>query len=511
MPQERLPMRKVRDVLRLQASGLSHRQIAVSVGIGRTAVGDCVRRAEHARLGWPLPDDLGDAALEALLYPEPATSAKEQRPLPDWPTVHRELRRKGVTLQLLWHEHRETHADGHGYSRFCELYRAWEGCLSPTMRQSHVAGEKLFVDYAGTTMDVVDGATGEVRACQIFVAALGASSYTFAEATSTQGLADWIGSHTRAFAFFGGVPGMVVSDNLKSGITKACFYEPEVNRTYAEMAEHYTTAIVPARPYKPRDKAKVESAVLLATRWVIAKLRNRQFFSLAELNAAIRDCVTDLNARVSRHLGASRKALFESLDVPALKPLPVEPYVYAEWKQCRAGFDYHVEIKKHYYSVPHALLREKMWARITARTVEVFHTGNRIATHVRSSSNRKHTTVREHMPSSHQRYADWTPERIARQAAEIGPKTSALVEIIQRERTHPEQGFRSSIGIIGLGKRFGRERLEAACNHALEIGARSYTSVHSILRTKQDRRRPEPATDGPAIVHDNIRGSRYFH
>ena len=511
MPQERLPMRKVRDVLRLQASGLSHRQIAVSVGIGRTAVGDCVRRAEHARLGWPLPDDLGDAALEALLYPEPATSAKEQRPLPDWPTVHRELRRKGVTLQLLWHEHRETHADGHGYSRFCELYRAWEGCLSPTMRQSHVAGEKLFVDYAGTTMDVVDGATGEVRACQIFVAALGASSYTFAEATSTQGLADWIGSHTRAFAFFGGVPGMVVSDNLKSGITKACFHEPAVNRSYAEMAAHYDTAIVPARPYKPRDKAKVEVAVQIATRWIIAKLRNTKFFSLAELNEAIGDCVRQLNARVSRHLGASRSALFETIEVSALKGLPSEPFEFAEWKQCRAGLDYHVEVDKHYYSVPHTLIRVKLWARITTRTVELFLKGDRIGCHVRSSSNRQHTTVREHMPSSHQRYADWTPERIKRQAAEIGPKISALVEIIQRERTHPEQGFRSCIGIIGLARGFGPERLEAACGRALDIGARSYTSVKSILKTNQDRRLPAPATDGPAIVHANIRGPGYYH
>ena len=452
MPQERLPMRKIRDVLRLQAGGLSKRRIAESLGISRTATSDCIRRAAHAGLGWPLPDDLADAVLEALLYPPPATTAKAQRPLADWPTVHRELRRKGVTLQLLWQEHRGAHANGHGYSRFCELYRAWEGRLSPTMRQTHVAGEKLFVDYAGTTMDVIDGATGEVHACQIFVAALGASSYTFAEATRTQSLSDWIGSHVRAFAFFGGVPDMVVSDNLKSGITKACFHEPEVNRSYAEMAAHYDTAIVPARPYKPRDKSKVEVAVLLATRWIIAKLRNVKFFSLAELNDAIGDCVLALNTRVSRHLGASRKALFEAIESSALKGLPVEPFEFAAWKQCRAGLDYHVEVDKHYYSVPHALIREKLWARITARTIELFLKGDRVGTHVRSSSNRQHTTVREHMPSSHQRYADWTPERIKRQAAEIGPKISALVEIIQRERTHPEQGFRSCIGIIGLAK-----------------------------------------------------------
>jgi len=511
MAQSRLPMRKIRDVLRLSAAGLSKRQIAASLGIGPTAAGACLRRAREAGISWPLPDDLGDAALECRLYPAPAAAAKDWRSRPDWPAVHRELRRKGVTLQLVWEEYRATHPDGYSRSRFCELYRAWEGRLSPTMRQAHVAGEKLFVDYAGTTIDIFDATTGEVHACQLFVAALGASSYTYAEATATQSLPDWIGSHTRALAFFGGVPAMVVSDNLKSGITKACFYEPAVNRAYAEMAAHYGTAIVPARPRKPRDKAKVEVAVQVATRWIIAKLRNRRFFSLPELNAAIRECLVTLNDRVSRHLGASRRTLFDATDRSALKPLPTAPYVYAEWKQCKAGLDYHVEVEKHYYSVPHALLRETLWARITARTIELFHQSNRVAVHVRSSSNRRHTTVREHMPSSHRRYADWTPERIQRRANEIGPKTSALIEIILRERTHPEQGFRASIGILRHASNFGHERLEAACGRALDIGARSYTSVTSILKNNLDRQRPATATDGPAIVHSNIRGPRYFH
>ncbi len=511
MAGQRLPMRKIRDVLRLSAEGMSNRQIAASLNIGATAAGEFLRRARSSGVGWPLPDDTTDDALEARLYPSSPAATIDQRPKPDWPTIHRELRRKGVTLQLLWQEHRAVHPGGHAYSHFCELYRTWSGRLSPTMRQVHVAGERLFVDYAGTTMSIVDGATGEVLACQLFVAVLGASSYTYAEATFTQGLADWIGSHTRAFADLGGVAALLVSDNLKSGITKACFYEPTVNRTYAEMAAHYGTAVLPARPYKPRDKAKVEAAVLLATRWIIAKLRNRQFFTLSELNDAIRECVVLLNTRVSRHLGASRQALFDALDKPALKPLPTEPYVYAEWKECRAGLDYHVEVEKHYYSVPHGLLREKLWVRITARTVEVFQRGARVAAHVRSSSNRRHTTVREHMPSSHRRYGDWTPQRIQRHADGIGPKTSALIEIILREKTHPEQGFRSCLGILRHAKAFGPERLEAACGRALEIGARSYTSVTSILKTNLDRQRPAVATDGPAIVHDNIRGPRYFH
>ena len=277
------------------------------------------------------------------------------------------------------------------------------------------------------------------------------------------------------------------------------------------MATHYDTAIIPARPRKPRDKAKVEVAVLLATRWIIAKLRNRKFFSLVELNEAIRACVTDLNNRPSRHLGASRRALFEEVEHSALKPLPAEPYVFAAWKECGVGLDYHVEVETHYYSVPHTLLREKVWARITARTVEVFHRGKRVAAHVRSSSNRRHTTVREHMPSSHRRYADWTPESLRRRAGEIGRSTSALVEIIMRERTHPEQGFRACIGILRFARTYGTERLEAACARALQIGARSYSSVKSILKNDLDRRRPESATDGPAIVHANIRGPTYFH
>jgi transposase len=512
-------MRKLRELLRLKATGLPSRQIGASLGIGQSTVVDYLGRARRAGIAWPLPEDMTDEALEARLFPPAANVPKDKRPLPHWPTMHRELKRPGVTLQLLWEEHRGQHADSYGYSRFCELYRAWEGKLTPTMRQVHVAGERMFVDYAGTTIDILDAATGEVHACQLFVAVLGASSYTYAEATRTQGLADWIGSHTRAFAFFGGVPGMVVSDNLKSGITKACFYEPAVNRSYEEMAQHYGTAVLPARPYKPRDKAKVEAGVLLATRWIIAKLRNGKFFSLAELNLGVRDCLSTLNNRVSRHLGASRGTLFDEVERDALKTLPAEPFEFAEWKQVRCGLDYHVEVDKHYYSVPHALLKEKMWARITARTVEVFHNGRRIAAHVRSSSNRKHTTTVEHMPSSHRRYAEWTPERLQRRAAEIGRNTAILVEIIMRERAHPEQGFRACVGIMRLAKGYSRERFEAACAHALAIGARNYRSVVSILKTNadlarnrhDDRNRPATAADGPAIAHHNIRGPTYFH
>jgi len=509
---KRLPMRKIRDAMRLRADGLSARAIGTSLGVGRTTAGDYLKRVDAAGLIWPLSDDLSDAALEQRLYPDAPDTARRGLVQPDWSAIHREMRRKNVTLLLLWEEYKAAHPDdGYGYSRFCELYRRWEGRLSPTMRQHHVAGEKLFVDYAGDRFEVMDSQTGELHSAELFVAVLGASSYTYAEATWTQSLPDWIGSHTRALAFFGGVSAMVVSDNLKSGITKACFYEPKVNRTYSDMAGHYGTAVVPARPYKPRDKAKVETGVQVAERWIMARLRNRRFFSLAELNAAIRGLLDGINAKVTRHLGTSRRQLFEDLDKPALKPLPEAPYEYAEWQERKVGLDYHVEIDKHYYSVPYQLLRQKVWARITAKTIEIFHTSQRVAVHVRTSANRQHTTIREHMPDSHRRYADWTPEKIKLQAERIGPNTATLAEVILRERTHPEQGFRSCLGILRLAKPHGRDALEAACLRALEINARSYKSVNSILKNNLHRKRPEPATDGPAISHPNIRGAGYFH
>jgi transposase len=510
MPQERLPVRKIREVLRLKADGFSKRRIAASLGISATAAMECVERARRAGLTWPLPEDLSDDVLEHRLYPPPPVK-DEQRPLPNWAEIHRELKRPGVTLQLLWQEYREQHSSGYAYSRFCDLHRAWEKYVSPTMRQTHIAGERMFVDYSGTKLQLMERTTGEILTAELFVAVLGASNFTYAEATWTQSLPDWISSHIRAFNYFRGVTKMIVSDNLKSGITKACFYEPNVNRTYQEMADHYDTAIVPARPNKPKDKAKVEVGVQVALRWVIAKLRKRTFFTLAEANAAIRDCVEQINDRVTRHLGASRRSLFDEIERSALKPLPATEYSFAYWKQCRAGIDYHVEIDKHYYSVPYTLVRQELWTRYTASTVEVFHRGTRVAVHRRGPPNRGHTTLPEHMPSSHRRYADWTVGRIKSEAAEIGPNTIALVEIILREKRHPEQGFRSCRGIVKLVGRFPRERVEAACERALAVGTRSFSSVKSILDTKLDRKRPEKAAEGPAIVHDNIRGPTFYH
>lgn len=408
-------------------------------------------------------------------------------------------------------EYCDTTSDGFSYSWFCERYKEWTGRLKLTLRQVHVAGEKLFVDYSGHTMEVVDGLSGEVLSTQIFVAVLGASNYTYVEATLTQSLPDWISSHVRAFSFFGGVARQTVSDNLQAGITRACFHEPMVNRTYADLARHYGTAILPARPYHPKDKAKAEVGVQIVGRWILARLRNRRFFSLTALNEAIHALLADLNDRTLRGWGRSRRQLFDELDRPALIGLPDEPYEYAEWKRCRVNLDYHVEIAKHYYSVPHGLARQEVEARITARTVEIFLRGKRVASHLRSTLAHRPTTVAEHMPSSHRRYRDWTHERIRRDAAKVGPDADTLIEVILRSRPHPEQGFRSAIGILGLVKRYGAERVDAACARALLLNARSYKSVAAILKNGTDKTAAATQETAPVLFHSNIRGRGYYN
>lgn len=507
---KRLCMRKIREALRLRASGLTLREIAESLGLGRTTVGDHLQRAARAGLSWPLDADLTDAAMDALLFPPPSGVAAAITQ-PDWAVIHLERKRPHVTLMLLWEEYRAQHPDGYGYSRFCDLYRRWEGRLSPSMRQHHPAGERVFVDYAGATIDVICGETGEVRAAQIFVATLGASNMTYAEGTWTQGISDWVGAHVRAFDYFGGVPAQIVSDNLKAGITKACFYDPNINRTYSELARHYDAAILPARVKKPKDKAKVEVGVQIVQRWIVAALRNRRFTSLRELNTAIRALTERLNDRVTRHLGASRRQLFEEVERAALSPLPATPYQFSEWRQRTVAMDYHVDIDRHYYSVPHGLLKEKVWARITERTVEIFHKGQRVAAHPRTSGNRRHSTVTAHMPANHQFYAGVSPDSLTRMAGRIGPNAATLVDVILRERKHPAQGFRACLGILNLAKGHGTAALDAACERALEINARTYSSVRSILANNLHRKRPEQTEDGPAITHANIRGADYFH
>lgn len=504
-------MRKIKEVLRLRSLGWSTRRIAASCGVGRTTVSEYLRRAEVAGLRWPLPDDLGEGALEATLFPPAPSRPSAGRPEPAWAEVHRELRRKGVTLGLLWQEYKTATPEGFQYSWFCERYRAWSRRCDVTMRQEHRAGEKLFVDYAGQTVDVIDPETGEVREAQVFVAVLGASNYTYAEATWTQQLPDWVGSHVRAFAYLGGVPEIVVPDNTRCAVTDPHLYEPDLNPTYQDLATHYDVAVMPARARRPRDKAKVEAGVLLVERWILAALRNRRFFSLVELNEAIAALLVRLNQRRFKRLPESRESLFETLDRPALRPLPATPYALAEWRKVRPGLDYHVDVGRHYYSVPYTLAGRQLEARLTERAVEVFHRGERVASHRRSSARGRFTTVPEHMPANHRHQAEWTPERLKSWAGRIGPETATLIETILLARRHPQQGFRSCMGILRLGTRYGDERLEAAARRANCIGASSYRSLASILEKGLDRQPlPGESTERPRLEHENVRGAAYY-
>ncbi|MEW6238068.1 MAG: IS21 family transposase [Candidatus Omnitrophota bacterium] len=402
--------------------------------------------------------------------------------------------------------------DGYQYTQFCERYRRWKGSLDPCMRQEHKAGEKLFVDYCGQTVPVIDRTTGEAKEAQIFVAALGASNYTYAEATWTQQLPDWIGAHVRALNFFGGCPEVLIPDNLRSGVSQACRYEPDLNPTYQAFAAHYGIAVIPTRVRKPQDKAKVEKSVQLVENWILARLRNQTFFSLSELNQAMGACLQELNDRPFQKLNGTRRSLFESVERPALQPLPATPFELAEWKQVTVGNDYHVELDRHYYSVPHAYMRRKVDIRHAAKTVEAYWRGERIASHARSDRAGGCTTVREHMPKEHQEVLDWTPEQLRNQAQSIGLFSGRLIERVLESSRHPLQGARTSLGILRLGKIFGTDRLERACERALLIQALTYQSVHSILKKGLDRLPPpQPPPPAPSIQHSNIRGAQYYH
>jgi len=504
-------MRKIREIARLRLGlGYSERKTAESCDVGKATIGDCVKRLIRAGLSWPLPDDLDDAELEARLYPRTAPF-EAKGPTPDWALVSLELKRKGMTRQLLWQEYIEQNAGGLGYSRYCELFYIWQKKSRLSMRQHHIAGEKLFVDFAGATIPVYDPKTGQARAAQIFVAAWGASNYTYAAATWSQDLPSWTACHVNAFEFFDCVPHIAVPDNLKSGVTLPCRYDPDINETYSELAKHYGFAIIPARSGKPKDKAKAEFGVLLVTRWIIAALRKRRFHSLEELNEAIFELLERLNAKPFQKLPGSRLSVFQSLDKPAAQPLGSQRYVYAEVVKARVNIDYHVALDDHFYSVPFQLRGEQIRARMTATTVEILHKNRRLHTHARSYRKWDFTTVLDHMPKAHRAHAEWTPSRIIDWAGKTGPNTAGLVRAIITERAHPEQGYRAALGIIRLSSRYGKDRLEAAAGRALAFGAHRYKYVKSILERQLDRSVPISPPPSAPIVHENIRGGNYYN
>ncbi len=506
-----LSMRKIKEILRLSLKcHRPNREIARSCAISHSTVGRYLEQAGKMQLKYEQIAEMDEASLRRMLKDEKVIQSKNPYPQPDWNYIHQELKKRSVTLLLLWQEYKAVHPEGYQSTQFCELYRRWKRRLNPSLYRVHKAGEKMFVDYAGHMIPIVNRHTGDIKEAEIFVAVLGASNYTYAEATWDQSMPNWIGSHTRSYEYFKGVSKVTVPDNLKAGVSKSCKYEPDINPTYHDMAVHYGTVIVPARAAKPRDKAKVETGVQVVERWILAALRNRTFFSLSELNYAIRELLIKLNERPFKKLEGSRKSWFEKLEKNALMSLPSTPYVYAEWKKAKANIDYHIEVNGHYYSVPYKLRDEKFDVRYTNKTVEIFCNGGRIASHLRDDTKGRHTTVKEHMPKSHREYLEWNPSRIINWAKTMGESTAELTSRILTIRKHPEQGYRSCMGILRLAKRYSRDRLESACKRALAIRGYSYKSVESILKHGLDREELPDQEEQIAVTHENIRGSEYF-
>jgi transposase len=514
MPACRMAMRKLREILRLSHENkMSLRLISQSCGVAASTVSGYLARAKVANVIWPLPDGMDDAALEALLFAN-ETNTWRRIDEPDWALIHLELKKKHVTKMLVWQEYREQHPGGYEYSQFCELYRRWAGHLNVTMRQTHKAGEKLFVDFSGDGISVVDARTGECRMAKLFVAVLGASNYTYVEAVYSEDLPTWIGCHVNAFAFFGCVPEIVVPDNLKSGVKRPDYYDPDINRTYADMAQHYKVAVIPARVRKPRDKAKVEQGVLLAERWIIAALRHRDFATLAEVNTAIRPLLERMNDKPMRQVKRSRRDLFQTVDKPAMRALPPTAFTVSTWKKASVNMDYHVEFDSHYYSVHYTQYSQGKRAvevRGTDSTVEIYWRGKRIASHVRSYAKFKHTTLPEHMPDSHRRNVEWPPSRIVAWATAIGPMTSHVVEEIMRSRPHPQQGYRACLGLLRLRDKYDDARIETACGYVVKHRMCTYQNIRTVLQTNRDlAMEPDAEAQRSLPWHNNIRGSKYY-
>lgn len=507
-------MRKTREVLRLSALGLKQHEIARSCSIVQSTVHKYLKLAEAAQVSWPLPEGLGDDRLDELLFGQrPAPPSRRQHPEPDFAAIHQELEsHRDLTLELLWQEYKKSEPRGYKYSRFCELYRKWCRARNVTLRQQHSPGEKMFVDYAGATIPIHNRETGETHPAAIFVAALGYSSYTFAEATWSQELPCWIGSHIRAFEYFGGLARLIVPDNAKTGVHKACRYEPDLNPTYSEMATHYSVAVLPARPRRPRDKAKVENAVQVVQRWIIAALRKRRFYSLGDANEAISELLVRLNHKPFRKRDGTRASLFAAMEKPALRPLPTERYEVGRWRSLKVDLDYHVPAEGHFYSVPYQLVGQPVDIRTTGSTVEVFHKGVRVASHARNFASDQATTIAEHRPKAHQQYLDWTPSRLLSWADVAGPHTGELFRQILATKPHPEMGYRACLGLVRLSGKYTVERLEAAAARALHFGAYSFASVVSILQHRlEDQPLPETmVVSPPLVIHANIRGAAYF-
>lgn len=514
MARGKLSMRYIKDILRLRYEAkLSQRDISRSIRVSVGSVNQYLARAAQAGIGWPIPEDMDQKALIKALFPDQQLTRRSGFVVPEWPTVQIELRHKGATKQLLWEEYCQCHPyNAYSYSQYCHHYQVWLGQQRRSMRQVHKVGEKLFVDYCGPTVPVINPATGEIRQAAIFVAVLGASNYSFAEASWGQTLCDWLESHVRAFEFFGGTTTIVIPDNLKSAVSKACRYEPDLNRSYQALAEHYSLVVIPARPRKPKDKSKAENGVLLVERWVLAKLRHETFFTLAALNARIKELVEQLNNKPFQKLPGSRRSQFETLDRPALRPLPSHRYEYVDIKKVRVGIDYHIEYLRHFYSVSHPLVGKQLEVHANSTCVQIYNLDTLITTHPRKY-HAGFTTNPAHMPENHRAHGAWTPERLLNWGTRIGPNTRKMVQQFIAGKAHPEQAYRACLGLLNLNKNYGDERLENACRLGLAEGLRTVRNIRNILKHKRDQI-PATADDTNTSLnqhHENVRGPNQYH
>lgn len=508
MAQERLSVRKIREVLRLNDAGVSNRAIARACKISNSTVGEYLRRAQQAGIGWPLPEHLDETGLYQKLFPEKEVPKEATRPLPDWEEIRKELKKKGTTLKLLWDEYKAKHPDGYQYTQFCDYYRSWAKTQSPSGRFLHPGGEVMEVDYAGITVTIVNPETGETRQAPVFVATLPASDYLYAEVQPSQDLCHWINGHVRALNFFGGLPKILRPDNPKTGIKSPNYYEPDLNPTYQAMAEYYEVAVLPARVRKPKDKPVVENGVQNVERWVLAPLRHQTFFSVPEANRAIQPLLKALNEREMKHLGKSRRQLFEEVDLPELRPLPEKPYTFAVWKTANINIDYHVEFDHHYYSVPHTLGRQEVEVKATERMVEIFYKGNSVALHPRSHAQGRFTTCPEHMPSNHRFVLELNADWLLKQAQAVGPCTTDYIKALIKGRQFPEQAYRSCLGVLSLARKYPSAQVESACQRLQAAHIFSYKDLKGEL---QPATSPFPEPVNPAPMHENIRGETYYH
>lgn len=513
---KRISMRKIREIMRLKYdAGLSNRQIAKSTCISSSTVSNYLRDAQAAKIDWEVAKNIGDKELEIAVFGQIMGDRNDFTRKyidPDWEYIFNELKRKNVTKILLWQEYKNKYGKkAYSYSQFCNNFNTWRKKHNISMKQVHKGGEKLFVDYAGHTMPITDPNTGEETQVQIFLAVLGASNLIYAEASFSQKLSDWIASHVRTLDYIGGVPQIIVPDNLKSAVKKAHKYDPDLNPTYQNLAEHYDFAVIPARPYKPKDKSKVEVGVQIVERKILAKLRDKKFFSLGELNKTIRSLIDDLNELPFQKLPGTRREKFLQLDKPNLKPLPKVKYQYTEIKTAKVHVDYHVEVDRHYYSVPYTLIKEKVDIHVCNNTISIYHDNKRIVTHPRSTFKGRHTTISEHMPEKHKFKEKWTPERMRGWAESIGEFTFDVIDKIIQKRQVPEQAYRSCLAILTLAKKFSNERLERSCKIAIDIGAPHRKNIESILKNGLDNLNEINQTSNVNVSdHDNIRGQAYY-